>query len=57
MVTVVGSPGFGKSRLAREVAAIAAGRGVEVFSAYCESHAADIAFHVVARMLRQPRRG
>jgi class 3 adenylate cyclase len=52
VVTVVGSPGIGKSRLVREVAAIAAGRGVEVFSAYCESHAADIAFHVVARMLR-----
>ena len=52
VVTVVGSPGIGKSRLAREVAAIAAGRGVEVFSAYCESHAADIAFHVVARLLR-----
>ena len=26
--------------------------GVEVFSAYCESHASDIAFHVVARLLR-----
>jgi class 3 adenylate cyclase len=52
VVTVVGSPGIGKSRLVREVAAIAAGRGVEVFSAYCESHAADIAFHVVARLLR-----
>ena len=52
VVTVVGSPGIGKSRLVREVAAMAAGRGVEVFSAYCESHATDIAFHVVARLLR-----
>src|ERR1700761_2786055 len=52
VVTVVGSPGIGKSRLVREMAAIAAGRGVEVFSAYCESHATDIAFHVVARLLR-----
>ena len=52
VVTVVGSPGIGKSRLVREVAAIAAGRGVEVFSAYCESHATDVAFHVVARLLR-----
>ena len=52
VVTVVGSPGIGKSRLVREVAAIAAGREVEVFSAYCESHASDIAFHVVARLLR-----
>ena len=52
VITVVGSPGIGKSRLVREVAAIAAGREVEVFSAYCESHATDIAFHVVARLLR-----
>jgi class 3 adenylate cyclase len=52
VVTVVGPPGIGKSRLVREMAAIAARRGVEVFSAYCESHASDIAFHVVARLLR-----
>jgi class 3 adenylate cyclase len=51
VVTVVGSPGIGKSRLAREVAAIAAGREVEAFSAYCESHATEIPFHVVARLL------
>ena len=52
VVTVVGSPGIGKSRLVREVAAIAARREVEVFTAYCESHATDIAFRVVARLLR-----
>jgi class 3 adenylate cyclase len=52
VVTVVGSPGIGKSRLVREVAAIAAGREVEVFSAYSESHASDVPFHVVARLLR-----
>jgi class 3 adenylate cyclase len=52
VVTVVGSPGIGKSRLVREVVAIAAGREVEVFSAYCESHATDVPFHVVARLLR-----
>ncbi len=52
VVTVVGSPGIGKSRLVREVTALAAGREVEVFSAYCESHTTDIAFHVVARLLR-----
>ena len=52
VVTVVGSPGIGKSRLVREVAAMAAGREVEVFSAYCESHASDVPFHVVARLLR-----
>jgi class 3 adenylate cyclase len=52
VVTVVGSPGIGKSRLVREVTAIAAGREMEVFSAYCESHSTDIAFHVIARLLR-----
>ena len=29
-----------------------AARGVEVFTAFCESHASDIPFHVVARLLR-----
>jgi class 3 adenylate cyclase len=52
VVTVVGSPGIGKSRLVREVTAIAAGRAVEVFTAFCESHTSDIPFHVVARLLR-----
>jgi Cdc6-like AAA superfamily ATPase len=52
VVTLMGSPGIGKSRLVREMAAIAARREVEVFSAYCESHATDIPFHVVARLLR-----
>ncbi|MGA7052810.1 MAG: adenylate/guanylate cyclase domain-containing protein [Mycobacterium sp.] len=52
VVTVVGSPGIGKSRLVREVAAIAAGREVEVFTTCCESHTTDIAFLVVAQLLR-----
>jgi class 3 adenylate cyclase len=52
VVTVVGSPGIGKSRLAREVAAMAAARGVDVFTAFCESHTSDIPFYVVARLLR-----
>jgi adenylate cyclase len=52
VVSVVGSPGIGKSRLVREVTAMAAVRGIEVFTASCESHASDIPFHVVARLLR-----
>ena len=52
VVTVVGPPGIGKSRVAREAAAAAAGRGVEVFWAFCESHARDISFGVVVRLLR-----
>ena len=52
VVGVVGSPGIGKSRLVREVTAMAAARGLEVFTAFCESHASDIPFYVVARLLR-----
>ena len=52
VVGVVGSPGIGKSRLVREVAAMAAARGVEVFTAYCESHTSQVPFHAVARLLR-----
>jgi class 3 adenylate cyclase len=52
VVNVVGPPGIGKSRAAREAAALAAARGVEVVWAFCESHAGDIPFHVVARLLR-----
>ena len=52
VVGMVGSPGIGKSRLVREVTAMAAARGVEVFTAFCESHASDIPFRVVAGLLR-----
>ena len=52
VVGVVGSPGIGKSRTVREVTAMAAARGVDVFVAFCESHASDIPFYVVARLLR-----
>ena len=52
VVNVVGPPGIGKSRVAREAAALAAGRGVEVFWAFCESHARDVPFYAVTRLLR-----
>ena len=52
VVGVVGSPGIGKSRLVREVAAIACRRGVEVFTTFCESHTSQVPFHAVARLLR-----
>src|SRR6476646_7980694 len=51
VVNVVGPPGIGKSRVAREAAALAAGRGLEVFWAFCESHARDIPFQAAARLL------
>jgi class 3 adenylate cyclase len=52
VVGVVGPPGIGKSRLVREVAAIARGRDVEVFTTFCESHTSQIPFHAIARLLR-----
>jgi class 3 adenylate cyclase len=52
VVGVVGLPGIGKSRLVREVAALARRRGVEVFSVSCESHTSQVPFHAIARLLR-----
>ena len=52
VVGVVGSPGIGKSRLVREVAAPAGRRGVDVFTVVCESHTNQVHFHAVARLLR-----
>jgi len=52
VVNLVGPPGIGKSRAAREAAALAVARGADVYWAFCESHASDIPFHVVTRLLR-----
>ncbi len=52
VVTVVGSPGIGKSRTARDVAALAGERGVRVVWTFCESHAQDVPFHAVTQLLR-----
>jgi class 3 adenylate cyclase len=52
VVGVVGPPGIGKTRLTAEAIRLAKSHGVEVFSTFCESHATDIPFHVVARLLR-----
>jgi hypothetical protein len=52
VVGVVGPSGIGKSRLVREVSARAANLGVDVFTAYCESHADQIPFYAVTRLLR-----
>ncbi|MFZ1163402.1 AAA family ATPase [Mycobacterium sp.] len=52
IVNVIGPSGIGKSRLVREAASIAAARGVEVMIIHCESHARDIPFHALARLLR-----
>ena len=51
-ISVVGPAGIGKSRIVAEATAMAASRGVPVFSTYCESHASDIPFRAVSRLLR-----
>jgi adenylate cyclase len=51
-VGLCGPAGIGKSRVVREMAAIAATRGVQVFRARCESIAKEVPFHVVTQLLR-----
>ncbi|BBX27199.1 ATP-binding protein [Mycolicibacterium alvei] len=53
VVNVVGPPGIGKSRVAREAAILASGRGFQVFWTFCESHAREVPFLAVARLLRE----
>ena len=53
VVAVTGSAGIGKSRIVHETATLAEHRGVDVFTTHCESHARQIPFHVVARLLRE----
>ncbi len=52
VVNVVGSAGIGKSRVAREAAALAADRGLEVIWSSCESHAHDVPFSAATRLFR-----
>jgi class 3 adenylate cyclase len=52
VVAVAGPPGIGKTRLADEAVQLATTRGVDLFSTFCESHATDVPFQVVARLLR-----
>jgi adenylate cyclase len=49
---LVGPSGIGKSRLIAETVAAAVRRGIQVFSAYCESHTADVPFSVVSELMR-----
>jgi class 3 adenylate cyclase len=52
IVGLVGPPGIGKSRMATELAAQAADRSVDVFTASCQAHTAEIPFHAAAALLR-----
>jgi adenylate cyclase len=49
---VVGPPGIGKSRIVAETAKLAANRGLQVYSTYCESHTSDVPFQAANRLLR-----
>ena len=52
VVGVVGPAGIGKTRLVGEAMTLAKSLDAEVFSISCESHAKDIPFHAVTRLLR-----
>jgi len=52
VVGISGPAGIGKSRLTRELAAMAANRGVQVCTTFCESHTSQVPFHVVKRLFR-----
>ncbi len=52
VVTVQGTPGVGKTRLVQESMSAATQRGFDVFFTYCESHAREISFNVISRLLR-----
>ncbi len=52
VVRVVGTPGIGKSRLTRELAALATDRGMQVFWTYCQSHTRDVPFGAATGLLR-----
>ncbi|OBK23863.1 cyclase [Mycobacterium asiaticum] len=56
VVTLMGPAGIGKSRLVREVCAMADAQRIEIVSAFCESHTNQIPFYVVARLLRAEAR-
>ncbi|WP_029113002.1 adenylate/guanylate cyclase domain-containing protein [Mycobacterium sp. URHB0044] len=52
VVGIVGPAGMGKSRVVREVVATAVSAGIDVFSAFCESHVRDVPFHAAGQLLR-----
>ncbi|OBH56518.1 adenylate/guanylate cyclase domain-containing protein [Mycobacterium sp. E2479] len=52
VVCVVGPAGIGKTRLADEAVMLAKRKGVEVVSAFCESHTNDVPFVAAAALLR-----
>jgi adenylate cyclase len=52
VVSVVGEPGLGKSRLLREFASHAKTAGAEIVLTRCEAHTANVPLHALSRTLR-----
>jgi adenylate cyclase len=52
VATLVGPPGIGKSRTVGDTAKLATARGVQVYPTFCESHAREVPYRVLARLLR-----
>lgn len=52
LVSVVGEPGLGKSRLLREFAAHTSARDAQIVTTRCEAHTAHVPLGVLSRMMR-----
>ncbi|MDT5175205.1 MAG: hypothetical protein QOG37_2456, partial [Mycobacterium sp.] len=52
VVGISGPAGIGKTRLVREALQLAELQGLEVFASFCESHAIDVPYRVMGRLLR-----
>lgn len=52
LVSVVGEPGLGKSRLLREFAAHTSARDAQIVTTRCEAHTAHVPLRVLSRMMR-----
>ncbi|MGE2717611.1 ATP-binding protein [Mycolicibacterium litorale] len=52
VVTLIGPPGIGKTRMVAETVRMAGARSIETFTTFCESHTMAVPFRVVARLQR-----
>lgn len=52
LVTVVGEPGVGKTRMIREFVSAATEQGCDVVSVACDAHTSSVPLHALAKLLR-----